>query len=409
MQESFSNDPDLGALLEQSLKLQHNTLNLIASENIAPPGVRAALASSLMDKYAEGYPGKRYYPGNSVADQIELLAIQRAKEAFRLNDTWEVNVQPYSGSSANFEVYNALLNPGDTFLAMSLASGGHLTHGHKASATGKYFSPIHYTVDAHSGRIDYETIAHLAASHRPKIIVSGFTAYPRQVDFERIGRIARDNGALHMADISHIAGLVVADLHPSPFPYADIVTTTTHKTLRGTRGAVIFMKKEFADAINKSVFPGLQGGPHLNSIAAKAHTFYLARQREFKDYQMQVVKNAALMAEFLQKQRGGILTGGTDTHLFLLDANSYGMDGMTAEKLLEECGIIANRNSLPKDSSPFKPNGIRFGTPAITSRGFKDDDAIQLASLIHRILARDTTPGEALKETYDFTSRFPIE
>ncbi|MCL4406306.1 MAG: serine hydroxymethyltransferase [Patescibacteria group bacterium] len=376
-------------LVKKEERRQTRDVDLIASENYASDEVRELLGSVLVNKYSEGYPGKRYYPGNKYYDEIELLCEENALKAFHISPSkWHANVQPYSGSPANFAVYGALLEPGETILGMKLAAGGHLTHGHKVSFSGKFFRAVQYGVDEKTGLIDYGEIARLARKHKPKIIVSGISAYPRKINFKRISEIAKSVGAYHMADISHIAGLVAAGLHPSPFPWSDVVTTTTHKTLAGPRGAVIFCRRELVEEIDKAVFPGLQGGPHNNVTAAKCQMFYEAQQPGFKKYEEQIVKNARVLAEEFKKLGFVLVSGGTDNHLMLLDLKNFGVDGLTAEKLLEKNGIIANRNSVPGDTSPFKPSGIRIGTPAITRRGMKEKDMKLIAKRIYEILKK---------------------
>ncbi|MCK9556259.1 serine hydroxymethyltransferase [bacterium] len=381
--------PKLWDLVKKEEKRQIRDIDLIASENYASEEVRELLGSVLVNKYSEGYPGKRYYPGNKYYDEIEELCKGIALKAFRLSPSkWSANVQPYSGSPANFAVYGALLEPGETILGMKLAAGGHLTHGHKVSFSGKFFHSVQYGVNEKTGLIDYEEIEALAKKHRPKIIVSGISAYPRKINFKRIGEIAKSVGAYHMADISHIAGLVLAGLHPTPFPHSDVVTTTTHKTLAGPRGAIIFSKKEIAEKIDKAVFPGLQGGPHNNVTAAKCQMFYEAQKPQFKRYEEQILKNARALAEELKKLGFDLVTGGTDNHLMLVDLKNFGIDGLTAEKLLEKNHILANRNSIPGDTSAFKPSGIRIGTPAVTRRGMKEKDMGRIAKRIYEILKK---------------------
>jgi glycine hydroxymethyltransferase len=376
-------DREIERLIELESKRQDETIDLIASENITSPAVRKALASTLTNKYSEGYPGKRYYPGNIYSDKVETLAQTRALKLFKLNPKdWHVNVQPYSGSPANMAVYTALLNPGDTLLGMALTSGGHLTHGHNVSASGIFWKAEHYTVDPKTERIDYDALENIAVEKRPKIIISGFTAYPRKVDFKRIGLIAKRIGAYHLADISHIAGLVAAGEHPSPFSHADVVMTTTHKTLRGPRGAVLFCRAELTDRIDRAVFPGLQGGPHNNVTAAKAVVFLEDSQPEFKRYAKQITANARALASALQANGLRLVSGGTDTHLILADITSLGLDGMTAEKRLENVNIIANRNTIPGDKSAFRPSGLRIGTPVVTTRGMREKEMVLLAKLI---------------------------
>ena len=374
-------------LIREELRRQKNTLDLIASENLASREVQEVLGSVLTNKYSEGYPGRRYYPGNVEYDAIENLAKSRALKLFKLNPkTWSVNVQPYSGSPANFEVYYALVPAGETIMGMKLSDGGHLTHGHKVSATGQLWKSVQFGVDEKTGLINYKEVLKLARKVKPKIIVSGFTAYPRKVDFKKFGEIAKNVGAYHVADISHIAGLVAGGAHPSPFPYADVVTTTTHKSLRGPRGAMIFAKREIAEKIDKAVFPGLQGGPHNNVTAAKAVAFFEDMKPEFKTYAKQIVKNAKALATEMKKLGFELVTGGTDTHLILADVRSFGIDGLEAEKRLEKTGIVANRNSVPGDTSPFKPSGVRFGTPSVTTRGMKEREMKKIAVLIYEAI-----------------------
>ncbi len=399
-------DKAIEKLIVLETKRQQETIDLIASENYASPDILMAVGSPLMNKYSEGYPGKRYYPGNVYYDQIEELAKERALKAFKLKPSdWAVNVQPYSGSPANLAIYSALMNPGETLMGMSLAVGGHLTHGHKVSFTGKFFNSVQYGVDIQTGLLDYEAMGNLAKKHQPKVIISGTTAYPRALDFQKIGTIAKSVGAYHVADISHIAGLVLAGLHPNPFPHADAVMTTTHKTLRGPRGAVIFSRKEISERIDKAVFPGLQGGPHNNATAAKALMFFEALQPNFQKYQRQIVKNAKVLAATLTKLRFKLVTGGTDSHLMLVDVRGAEMDGMTAEKTLEANGITANRNSIPGDVSPFKPSGIRIGTPAVTTRGMKEKDMKVIAGLIYRALLKQEN---VKKEVAALCRKFPL-
>ena len=374
-------------LIREELRRQKNTLDLIASENLASREVQEVLGSVLTNKYSEGYPGRRYYPGNVEYDAIENLAKSRALELFKLNPKiWSVNVQPYSGSPANFEVYYALVPAGETIMGMKLSDGGHLTHGHKVSATGQLWKSVQFGVDEKTGLINYKEVLKLARKVKPKIIVSGFTAYPRKVDFKKFGEIAKNVGAYHVADISHIAGLVAGGAHPSPFPYADVVTTTTHKSLRGPRGAMIFAKREIAEKIDKAVFPGLQGGPHNNVTAAKAVAFFEDMKPEFKTYAKQIVKNAKALATEMKKLGFELVTGGTDTHLILADVRNFGIDGLEAEKRLEKAGIVANRNSVPGDTSPFKPSGVRFGTPSVTTRGMKEREMKKIAVLIYEAI-----------------------
>jgi len=384
----------LAKLIEREIIRQNNTIDLIPSENLMSADILAILGSPLTNKYSEGYPEKRYYPGNAIYDEIEIIAQEAAIKAFNLSSNkWAVNVQPYSGSPANLAVYAGLMSPGDAFIGMNLAAGGHLTHGHKVSITGKFFNAFQYGV-GEDGKINYEEIFKLAKKHKPKLIVSGATAYPKKIDFKKIGEIAGKVSAYHMADISHIAGLVLTKNHSSPFKYAHIVTMTTHKTLRGPRGAIILSKKEplitgkgtINEAIDRAVFPGLQGGPHNNQTAAIAQCFYEAMQPDFKKYGDQIIKNAKALGIALKSQGFKLVTGGTDNHLLLIDLSNLGISGKEAEKILEDNGIIANRNSIVSDKSPFNPSGIRIGTPSVTTRGMKERDMATIASLMHKVI-----------------------
>ncbi len=377
-------DKEIQKLIDLETRRQRETLDLIASENMASRDVLMPLGSPLSNKYSEGYPDKRYYPGNKYIDEVEKLAQKRALKLFKLNPKkWNVNVQPYSGSPANLAVYVGLVEPGGTIMGMKLAAGGHLTHGHKVSATGIFYKSVQYGVNEKTGTIDYNEVLRLAKKERPKVIVSGFTAYPRAFNFKKFGEIAKKVGAYHLSDISHIAGLVAGGAHVPPFPYADVVMTTTHKSLRGPRGAVLFSRAEISSKIDKAVFPGLQGGPHNNVTAAKAVAFKEAMTPEFKLYAKQIVKNAKALADELKKLGFSLVSGGTDTHLILADMRVFGIDGLEAEKRLEDANIIANRNSVPDDISPFKPSGIRLGTPSLTTRGMKEKEMRVVAHLIY--------------------------
>ncbi|MFH1088683.1 MAG: serine hydroxymethyltransferase [Patescibacteria group bacterium] len=396
-------------LINQESKRQQDTISLIASENYASKEIREAVGSVLMNKYAEGYPGKRYYGGNGVIDQIELEAIQTAKELF---GTEHANVQSYSGTPANLAVYAALLQPGDTVLAMGLPHGGHLSHGHNLSLSGQVYKFTHYGVDPETGLLDYDEILKLARIFKPKLIVCGATAYPREINFARFAEIAKEVGAYCMADISHIAGLVATGLHPSPVDCCDVVTTTTHKTLRGPRGAIILCKKELAEKIDKAVFPGLQGGPHENTIAAIALCLESAKLPEFKTYIQQVVSNAKTLADVLAKNGLTICTGGTDNHLVLVDLRSIKLTGKEAETVLEQCGIIVNKNMIPNDPrKPLDPSGIRLGTPAMTTRGMKEKDIEELTNLIANLL-KNHQDQSILDHTKiavaDLAKKFPV-
>ena len=368
----------------QELYLQRNNIEFIASENFVSPAVMAAAGSHLTNKYAEGLPGKRYYGGCQYVDVVEDLARERVKQLFGCD---HANVQPHSGANANTCVYFAMLQPGDTILGMNLSHGGHLTHGSPVNISGKYFKIVPYGVSKESETIDYDELERLAAENQPKMIVAGASAYPRIIDFPRLREIADKVGAYLMVDIAHIAGLVAAGLHPSPVPYADFVTTTTHKTLRGPRGGVIMCKEQYAKAIDKAVFPGMQGGPLMHVIAAKAVAFKEALSPEFKEYQRQVVKNAAAMADEFTKCGVRLVSGGTDNHLMLVDLRDKNMTGKELEKMLDEVNITVNKNTIPfEETSPFVTSGIRLGTPSITSRGFTEEDARTIARLITKII-----------------------
>lgn len=373
-------DPEVAEAMSLELMRQDRNIELIASENYVSPAVMAAMGSVLTNKYAEGYPGKRYYGGCEYVDMVEKLAIDRAKQLFGAE---HVNVQPHSGAQANTAVYFALLQPGDTVLGMDLSQGGHLTHGSPVNMSGKYFNFVPYGVDPITHRIDYDKVEALAKEHKPKMIVAGASAYPRIIDFKRLGDIAKSAGAYLMVDIAHIAGLVAAGLHPSPVPYADIVTTTTHKTLRGPRGGMIMCRAELAKAIDKAIFPGTQGGPLMHIIAAKAVCFGEALRPEFKLYQKQIVKNAQAMANALLREGFRLVSGGTDNHLMLLDLRPFGITGKEMERRLDEVHITVNKNAIPNDpEKPFVTSGIRVGTPAVTSRGFLERDMVQIAHLM---------------------------
>lgn len=385
-------DPQLWAAIAAEKRRQQGNIELIASENIVSEGVLAAQGSVLTNKYAEGYPGKRYYGGCEYIDVVEDLALDRAKELFGAK---YANVQPHSGSQANAAAYRSLIAPGDTVLGMDLASGGHLTHGSPVNFSGQTYNFVSYGVDKKTERLDYDVILALAKEIKPKLIVAGASAYPREIDFERFGQIAKEVGAYLMVDMAHIAGLVAAGKHQNPVPYADIVTTTTHKTLRGPRGGLILTNDEqLAKKINSAVFPGLQGGPLEHVIAGKAVAFGEALRPEFNDYATQVVKNAQAMAEvFAQNDKARLISGGTDNHLLLVDVLGFGLNGKEAEQLLDSVSLTVNKNSIPFETlSPFKTSGIRLGTPAITSRGFDETDAKKVAELILAVLG---SKGEA--------------
>ena len=379
-----NSDPEVYEAMQKELGRQQSNLELIASENVVSKAVMEAMGSHLTNKYAEGYPGKRYYGGCQYVDIVEALAIERAKEIFGAE---HANVQAHSGAQANTAVYFALLNPGDTIVGMDLSHGGHLTHGSPVNISGKYFNVVPYGVSKENEMIDYDALERIVKEAQPKIVVAGASAYPRAIDFERFAKIAHDNGAYLMVDMAHIAGLVAAGEHQNPVPYADVVTTTTHKTLRGPRGGLILCKEEFAKQIDKAIFPGTQGGPLMHTIAAKAVCFKEAMQPEFKAYQHQIVKNAQALANGLKKNGLRLVSGGTDNHVMLVDVYEKGLTGKQAEKLLDQAHITANKNTIPFETlSPFKASGIRLGTPAITSRGFKEEECALMADLIAQII-----------------------
>ena len=400
-------DPELCAAMEQELARQRGNLELIASENIVSPAVMAAMGSHLTNKYAEGYPGKRYYGGCQFVDIAEDLARDRLKQIFGCD---HCNVQPHSGAQANFAVYFAMLKPGDTIMGMNLSHGGHLTHGSPANISGTYFNIVPYGVSAETEVLDYDEMEKIALACKPKMIVSGASAYPRIIDFARIREICDKAGALMMVDIAHIAGLVAAGLHPNPVPYADFVTTTTHKTLRGPRGGAIMCKEQYAKAIDKAIFPGTQGGPLMHVIAAKAVAFKEALSPEFKEYQTQIVKNAAAMAKRFTENGVRLVSGGTDNHLMLVDLRKENMTGKELEKLLDEAHITANKNTIPfETTSPFITSGIRVGTPAITSRGMKEGEAVEIADLVTEVIRRREEAVPSVSERVAaLCAKFPI-
>ena len=378
-------DPEVAAIISAEKERQQNTLTMIPSENTVSPAVMEATGSILTNKYSEGYPTKRYYQGQQHADEVELLAIERAKELFGAE---HVNVQPNSGSPANQAVFMAAMEPGDTFMGLDLSHGGHLTHGSPVNMSGKLYNAVHYTVDEKTELLDLEQIRALAKKHKPKLIISGFTAYPRKFDFAGSQSIADEVGALHLADISHIAGLIAGEAHESPLPAAQFVTTTTHKTLRGPRGAMIMTQEAYAKAIDKAVFPGLQGGPHEHSIAAKAVAFAEALQPEFKEYAKQIVSNAKALADTLMEEGIKLVSNGTDTHLILIDLRPMGVAlGKPAAIALEAAGIVTKYNTVPfEPSSPFKPSGVRLGTPTLTTRGMKEAEMKTIGHWIAQVI-----------------------
>ena len=403
-------DPQVAEAIDHELNRQRTKLELIASENIVSRAVMEAQGSVLTNKYAEGYPGKRYYGGCEYVDVAEQLAIDRAKELF--GAAW-ANVQPHSGAQANMAVFFALLQPGDTILGMNLTDGGHLTHGSPVNISGTYYKVIPYGVDRETERIDYDALEKLAAEHHPRMIIAGASAYARIIDFERIAAIAKSVNAIFMVDMAHIAGLVAAGQHPSPVPYADIVTTTTHKTLRGPRGGLILGRdEELGKKINKAVFPGIQGGPLMHVIAAKAVALGEALQPSFKEYGAQVVKNAAALADELTKLGYRIVSGGTDTHVMLVDLTNKDITGKEAQTLLDEVNITANRNTIPfEPRSPFVTSGIRLGSPALTTRGFREEDMREVARIIAHVLDAPTDESrraEARRRVDALCKKYPI-
>lgn len=401
-------DPEIFDLIAHEAQRQEHEIDLIASENYASTAVRDATGSVLTNKYAEGYPGKRYYGGCEIVDQVEIIAIDRCKKLFNAE---HVNVQPHAGSPANMAAYAALLKPGDTILGMSLASGGHLTHGHGVNFSGNWYKAVQYGVNIQTGLIDYDEIERLAHQHKPKLIIAGASAYSRIIDFEKFSAIAKSAGAYLMADIAHIAGLVAAGLHPSPIPYADIVTSTTHKTLRGPRGGIIMCKKEHAQAVDRAIMPGLQGGPFMNSIAAKAVAFLEALQPDFVTYQQQIINNAQAMVRAAQDLHYDVVAGGTDNHMFVIDLRAKNVQGRNAELALAQAGIAVSRSCVPGDEKPVNPSGIRIGTPAITTRGMREAQAEKIMYLVDEAImnTQDTpTLGRLKKEVQELCLDFPL-
>ena len=403
-------DPEIAKYVNGELNRQREKLELIASENIVSPAVLAAQGSVLTNKYAEGYPGKRYYGGCEFVDEVETLAIERAKKLFGAE---YANVQPHSGAQANMAVFFALLQPGDTVMGMNLNDGGHLTHGSPVNMSGKYFNIVPYGVDKETETIDYDALEAQAKECKPKLIVAGASAYARTLDFPRLAEIAHGVGAYLMVDIAHIAGLVAAGEHPSPIPYADVVTTTTHKTLRGPRGGMILCRDaEFGKQFNKAVFPGIQGGPLMHVIAAKAVALGEALRPEFKEYAKQVVRNAAVLAKTLQEEGFRIVSGGTDNHLMLVDLTNKGITGKTAQTVLDEVNITANRNTIPFEPlSPFVTSGLRLGTPALTTRGFKEADLQEVGKIIALVLSdteNEEKKAEARKRVAALCKKYPL-
>ena len=400
-------DPEVASMIEREYDRQNQNIELIASENIASAAVIAAMGSVLTNKYAEGYPGKRYYGGCVYADELEALAIERAKALFGAEFA---NVQPHSGAQANLEVYAALLQPGDTLMGMDLANGGHLSHGAPVNLSGQIYRSVSYGVDPATGRIDYEHVEDLVKQHHPKLLIAGASAYPRAIDFKIMGEIAHRNGALFMVDMAHIAGLVAGGQHMNPVPYADVVTTTTHKTLRGPRGGMILAREEFGKAINKAVFPGTQGGPLMHVIAAKAVCLREAMQPEFRTYAENIVKNASALADALLRCGFRLVSGGTDNHLMLLDLRGEGLTGKELQDRLDSVHITLNKNAVPNDpQKPSLTSGVRIGTPAVTTRGLRPSDMEPLARCIWLAVHDFDASRETILETVrSITARYPI-
>ena len=400
-------DNEVYESIDRELKRQQQNIELIASENIVSEAVLLAAGTVLTNKYAEGYPGKRYYGGCVYVDEVEEIARERAKKLFGAE---HANVQPHSGANANLAVFFALLNPGDTVLSLSLANGGHLSHGSPVNISGKYFNIVPYEVSLDKQVLDYDKIRELAVTHKPKLILAGASAYPRSIDFKKFREIADEVGAYLMVDMAHIAGLVAAGVHENPVPYADVVTTTTHKTLRGPRGGMILCKEEYAKAIDKAVFPGTQGGPLMHIIAAKAVALGEALKPEFKEYQIQVAKNAKALADALVKKGFKLVSGGTDNHLMLVDLIDAGITGKELEKRLDEVHITLNKNAIPNDpQSPFITSGVRIGTPAVTSRGFKEKEMEMIAEFIYDVTFNfEEKKEEVTKKVIALCEKFPI-
>lgn len=402
-------DREIYELIQGEEARQAGSVRLIPSENYVSKAVREATGSCLTNKYSEGYPNKRYYEGQQFTDQIETLACQRAMELFGAEGA---NVQPHSGSEANLAAYGALAEPGDTIMGLALPHGGHLTHGWKVSYTGKFFKSVQYELDPATGRLDYDRIEQLAREHRPKILISGSSAYPREIDFAQFERIARAVGAYHICDMAHIAGLVAGGVHMSPIPHADVVTTTTHKTLRGPRGGMILFKQQHASAVNKSVFPGLQGGPHMHTISALAVALKEAAMPSFKAYARQIVKNAKRLAERLMEYGFDLVSGGTDNHLMLIDLRNKGLAGKPLAKALDRAHIECNYNSVPGDTAPpFNPSGLRLGTPSVTTRGMKEEQMDQIALWIKTVaenLDNESVIEQVGRQVQDLCRQFPV-
>lgn len=402
-------DPQIAKLIEKEKERQTNTLNLIASENYQSAAVRSALSSLFVSKYSEGRPQKRYYGGMENIDDLETLVEERVKKIFGLNKDWAVNVQPYSGSPANYEILRGLLNPGDKIMSLVLSQGGHLSHGSPASISGQDFKIVYYPLNEKTELLDYEEIEKIAQEEKPKLIIAGFSAYPRKVDFKRFGDISKKAGAYLLADIAHIAGLVAGGVHPSPFPWADVAMATTHKTLRGPRGAFIVCREELRSKIFPKVFPGLQGGPHNHTIAALGVALKEAMAPSFKKYSRQIIKNAVVLAEELNKYGFRLISGGSETHLILVDMTNKNITGKEAQILLEKAGIVLNRNTIPFDKRPaFDPSGIRLGTPAVTTRGMKEKEMRKIAFWINKVVSDPSLAETVKKEVKNLCKKFPL-
>ena len=401
-------DPEICSLIEKEEKRQFDKIRMIASENYVSKAVLEASGSVLTNKYSEGYAGKRYYEGQQNIDEIETIAIERAKELFGAD---HANVQPYSGSPANMAVYLAFIKPGDTIMGLALPHGGHLTHGSKVSISGKYFNVVSYELDKETGLLNYDTIMELAREHKPKIIIAGHSAYPRQLDFKKFREIADEVGAILFVDMAHFAGLVAGGVHPSPIPYADVVSTTTHKSLRGPRGGMLLCREEHAKAIDKAVFPGIQGGPHNHTTAAIAVALKEALEPSFKDYAAQIVKNAKALADALTEKGYNLITGGTDNHLLLIDLTNKNVTGKIAAKALDTAGIVLNYNAVPYDTrKPFDPSGIRLGTSSVTSRGFKENEMLMIADWMNQVISdpeNEKMLGKIAGDVKDLCAKFP--
>lgn len=408
LSESFF-DQELFDAIEQEAERQEENIELIASENFVSEEVLKAQGSVLTNKYAEGYPGKRYYGGCEFVDIVENLAIERVKELFGAE---YANVQPHSGSQANMAVFQTFLEPGDTYMGMDLNHGGHLTHGSHVNFSGKLYNVVPYGVDKETETIDFDQVRELALEHKPKLIITGYSAYPREIDFKKFREIADEVGAILMVDMAHIAGLIATGEHPNPVPYADVVTSTTHKTLRGPRGGLILAKEEYGKKLNSAIFPGIQGGPLEHVIAAKAVAFKEALQPSFKEYTQQIKKNAMAMAEVFKGSKGRVISGGTDNHLLLVEVTDFGLNGKQAEALLDKVGITVNKNTIPFETlSPFKTSGIRIGTPAITTRGFNEEDSAKVAELIVETLTvqeDDAALAEIEAQVRALTKKHPL-